>query len=55
MGVQDIHFNFNLERKYDIVLAWLLSEELIIQCNLELKNTKYLNKISFPAYTRKSK
>ena len=27
--------------KYDIVLAWLLSEELKIQCNLELKKPKY--------------
>ena len=27
--------------KYDIALAWLLSEELIIQCNLELEKPKY--------------
>ena len=26
-GVKDINFNFNLERKYDIVLAWLLSKD----------------------------
>ena len=38
---ENIHFNFNPGRKYDIVLAWLLSEEFIIQCNLELKKTKY--------------
>ena len=36
---ESIHFNLNPGRKYDIVLAWLLSKELIIQCNLELKKT----------------